>query len=46
MASLRRNNATRGTIDTSRPIGEGAFRVVYKGHYTKGEREGQPLVAK
>jgi len=45
--SARENNATRcELINSSAPFARGAFRNVYKGRYTIGERAGQLCVAK
>jgi len=38
--------AHSGCVSFEHPFAEGAFRYVYKGEYTDGERNGQELVAK
>lgn len=43
--TARTNNATHATYDP-RPFAEGAFRLVAKGTYTKGERTGEACVVK
>ncbi len=42
----RQNNATEAQVDNSIIFATGAFKNVYKGKYTKGEREGEDCVAK
>jgi len=43
--TARTNNAHSGCVSFEHPFAEGAFRYVYKGEYTDGERNGQELVA-
>jgi hypothetical protein len=45
-STARNNNATLASIDVDTIIGEGAFRYVAKGQYSKGQRSGQPCVSK
>ena len=42
----RENNATRANINTSVLFAEGAFKNVYKGKYTQGDRSGEECVCK
>ena len=47
--TARLNNASMATFqfyDLDHPFSEGAFRWVAKGHYTEGERTGEPCVCK
>ena len=45
-SAARENNASEGTTDWSKAIGEGRFRKVFKGEYTVGLRAGQANVSK
>ena len=40
------NNASRASIDETIIFAEGAFKNVYKGAYTEGERKGEECVCK
>ncbi|XP_032785392.1 alpha-protein kinase vwkA isoform X1 [Daphnia magna] len=42
----RQNKATDAKIDTTTIFASGAFKIVYKGKYTKGERAGEECVCK
>lgn len=42
----RKNNATSAKFDFSKVFGKGAFKIVYKGTYTNGERAGEACVCK
>jgi hypothetical protein len=42
----RENNASRASIDETIIFAEGAFKNVYKGTYTEGERKGEECVCK
>lgn len=42
----RENNATEATVTTANLFAEGAFKNVYKGEYTKGQRAGEACVGK
>ena len=47
--TARLNNASKATFeayDLDNPFSEGAFRWVAKGHYTVGQRSGEPCVCK
>jgi hypothetical protein len=44
--SSRWNNAANAEVDRSTVFGQGSFKVVYKGRYTSGEREGEDCVVK
>ena len=44
--SSRSNNAHKATIDRSKIYGVGAFKNVYLGEYTAGERRGEQCVSK
>ncbi|CAK9084224.1 unnamed protein product [Durusdinium trenchii] len=46
LTAARENNASEGTTDWSKPVGEGKFRKVFKGEYTVGDRAGQSNVSK
>lgn len=46
-STARTNNASYALINRNRgPYAEGAFRYVYDGRYTKGERAGKRCVSK
>lgn len=42
----RCNTSAAGRVDRSVVLGEGSFKVVYKGEYTEGARKGQQYVSK
>jgi hypothetical protein len=42
----RENDSSEATVDTSVVYAEGAFKNVYKGKYTEGERNGEECVCK
>ncbi|KAF9433407.1 hypothetical protein BGZ76_009498 [Entomortierella beljakovae] len=46
MAEGRYNNSTRALIDLSKEYARGAFKIVYEGTYTEGDRRGESCVCK
>ncbi|KAM0192458.1 hypothetical protein ACHAPC_001795 [Botrytis cinerea] len=46
MSHRRTNNSTKAEIVTSQIFASGTFKNVWAGHYTEGDRKGQPCVSK